>query len=157
MMTTAAPARVQAAERTRDAVQLRIEGATFKAIGQALGCTKEGARRAVLRGLDEYRTDTEASVAQLRLIQNEQLQSLLANLWPAVQQGDVRAIATAVRVLGRQARLNGLDAPTKVAVSGGADDLSSISDLELEERCRRYGVVVDALPPAALLPDCTTH
>jgi hypothetical protein len=84
------------------------------------------------------------------------LQTLLANLWPAVERGDIKAIATAVRVLERVAKLNGLDQPARVQVDHAASSLEGMSEVELEERLRAYGVPLVPHNPYCTAPTSFT-
>ena len=58
------------------------------------------------------------NVAVLREIQNAQINHLAMRLAPKIDAGDTMAIATAIRLLERSAKLNDLDAPLKGEIVG---------------------------------------
>ena len=60
------------------------------------------------------------------------LERTLRAIWPRVLNGDLLAIDRALRILEREARLLGLDAPTQIALSDQTKDSLTdvIDDLE---------------------------
>jgi hypothetical protein len=63
-------------------------------------------------------------------------------LMPAAEAGDVKAAAALVNVINRQAKLWGLDAPTRIE-GGDAYGLSAMSEGELLDRAKALGIKVD--------------
>jgi hypothetical protein len=57
------PADLRALQREHDAYQLRLTGANYHVIGQALGITGEGARQCVKRAAAKVRAELEESPA----------------------------------------------------------------------------------------------
>lgn len=119
--------RDQAAEiKALRAVELRLAGATFQRIADVLGYQdRSGAKRAYERALDVLKDDLAPTVAQHRTEQLLRLETLLTSVWGKAQQPSdpdhLKAIETARKLLERQARLLGLDAPLRVAVSDEVD------------------------------------
>jgi transposase-like protein len=106
------------------AVELAKAGYTYDEIAREVGFSHRGsAYRAVRKALD---THEAASVGELRALENDRLDSMLAALWPAIELGDVRAIDTALRVTDRRIRLNGLN--TEAGVTTRAAPRMLISD-----------------------------
>ncbi len=103
-----------ATERRLHAFELRKAGASYRAIGQALGISHVQARRDVEWVLADLNRQTRSVAENYRRLQLERLNDMLLALWPAVRQGDPTAIHRALAVMEREAKLLGLDAPAKV-------------------------------------------
>jgi hypothetical protein len=104
--------RVAAAERKRQALELRKSGATYAQIRDAVGYrSTASAYQAVVSALRELTREPAEEVLRLELAR---LDRLLLAVWPRAIQGDDRAIRSAVAVLERRAKLLGLDAPARV-------------------------------------------
>jgi hypothetical protein len=119
--------RVQAHERHLAALELRKAGATYQAIASQLGYAgPRSAHKAVASALKATLKEPADAVRELEL---QRLDAMLLPLWRRVQQGDERAIDTALRIADRRAKLLGLEAPRRTELSGliatlGARDLS---------------------------------
>lgn len=91
-----------------------LAGKTYATISKELGVSegliakriKEAAENRVSPLVDHYRQ-----------IENDRLDSLLRSLQEGIEEGDTRAINSAVRVSERRAKLLGLDAPEALSVS----------------------------------------
>lgn len=105
------------AQRTLD---LRMAGATFASIAMTLGYSdRSTARKAYLRALDaEVNLKAEERNAW-RQEQAARCDRLIRSLWTKALEGDTRAHASINRHMERQARLLGLDAPTRITVDDG--------------------------------------
>jgi hypothetical protein len=107
---------VAAAEKRRQAVELRKAGATFEEIAQAVGY---GSKGAAYRAVEtELRNAVREPVRELIELETARLDLMLRALWPSVARGQLGAIDRALRVAERRARLLGLDAAQAVTVSG---------------------------------------
>jgi DNA-binding CsgD family transcriptional regulator len=106
--------RIRAREREERALELRKAGATYKAIGDALGCHESTAYDAVKRGLDRLLERIHESVAEARALDLARIDRLTFALWPKASAGDAHAIDRVVRLMKRRAALLGLDAPTRI-------------------------------------------
>ena len=110
-----APEKVRAALREAEAVELRAAGVSFAKIGKKLEMSESGAYLAVKRVLERViaqATETQGENVALAL---RRLDTMLTALWPRVLAGDPQAVAAALRVEERRARMLGYDAPAKVA------------------------------------------
>ena len=112
-----------AVERRAQALELRKRGMSYRQIGQELGVSRNTAHRYVTEELDELRAETRASAEQLRDLELERLDQYLARLQPKIEDGDEKAIATALRVQERRAKLTGLDAPQRSEVTIGGESV----------------------------------
>ena len=113
-----APPGLDKYQKQQQAIQLRAAGASYREIGQALDIDHTWARRIVLDGLNEAHS---GNVEELRKEQGDRLERMLRGVYPAAVQGDHRSILSVLRILERQARLFGLDAPVLVQVSSEVD------------------------------------
>lgn len=113
---------VARAVRDQRALQLRLAGLSFPAIAAELGWkSKASAFEAVNRALTEHAATTEQERERYRREQVARIETWLAPLTRRILQGDDKAVNAGVRLLERQARLLGLDAPTRVTVSDTMD------------------------------------
>ena len=149
------------ARRRRDAMKYRLAGASYRAIAEKL--TEDRAREyadangiSLQRALkkfphvsvrtvwddvtaefEELRRETEIDRVNAMALQNARLDQLFSKSLSLFSKGDVPAGRLAVAVMVRRAKLNGLDAPTKIAPTDptgehpadtGAIDVSTLSE-----------------------------
>jgi hypothetical protein len=129
----ATPAKILAAERQAEALELRKSGATFQLIANALGYrNRSSAADAVTRALRD--TVPKELVDQVRRLENERLDALWRVAYPLALQGDLRAMDRCLTIRNRRASLNGLDAPVKLrqAIITESDILAAIERLDAE-------------------------
>jgi hypothetical protein len=109
------------AERRVRALDLRKAGLPFRSIGHHLGVDVHTAWADVNAELIELREQTKSTAQDVRDLELERCDAMTRGLWPAVEHGDSKGVAAAVRVAERRARLLGLDAPTqsKTELAGG--------------------------------------
>jgi hypothetical protein len=113
------PRRVEAKKRATQAMELRLAGATYDEIAEALGWKdKSSAYRAVARGIDRM---MEEPTERVRKMQNRRYERLLRAVWPSAVKGDYQAVQRAESLLDKLSRLNGFDLSEKVRVSGKLD------------------------------------
>jgi hypothetical protein len=113
--------KILAAERRARAVELRRRRLTFAEIGADLGVSAQRAHQLYSEAIDAV------PVSQVELHRAEELALIddaIANLWPvATNHAQPRTAVEAWNSIRgwaeRKARLMGLDAETKVSVSGG--------------------------------------
>jgi hypothetical protein len=100
-----APAAIARAEQERQAVALRSGGATFEEIATAMGFANRGvAHKVVRRGLTRWMHESDE---ELRAVELERSETLIATLWPLVacDVPDLKALDRLMRVLDYRARL----------------------------------------------------
>lgn len=108
-MRSLAEARIKRAR----AVELASEGMSYDEIAKAVGYAHRGsAYKAVFKALAEHEAD---DVDVLRAVEMDRLDVLLKALWARVEEGDLDAINTAVKITQARIRLLGLDRPTPPA------------------------------------------
>lgn len=110
------PRRIEAVERARKALELRIRGADFEGIAKALGyADRSGAYRAVKAALDRVPAH---DAKELRRINLERLNRLRLKNSPGVEEADPKALGMELSIQEREARYLGLDAPAKSEHTG---------------------------------------
>jgi len=140
-----------ARECERNVVELCLRGAAFEQVGRQLNIERSTAYKAWQRVLKRLPT---ADVETLRKAQSERLQRMRGKLWTEIagradpnNPSKVIApspellndlIGTLLRIEAREARLFGLDAPTKQQISTApATFAQPVSDEELERQWDR--------------------
>jgi hypothetical protein len=138
------------AERRRNLARLRRQGIRFDddrilSLGYK---SASAARRDMNRMLTKNREEEGLEVATYRQQENERLDELLEAIWPRAttpspvydKEGvlvdhvlDVRAMDTALRLMDRRAKLNGLDMPVRTEISGPDGGAIPFSGSELSE------------------------
>jgi len=125
------PARLTREMRRAQAVRMRRAGCEYAEIGAALGITKAAAYQIVERAMTEARETCKEDAEFLRDVQNRRIEDTLRRIFDKLEPkrrpipgtgveppsaDPIDAAHVIVKLLDRQARLNGLDAPAKVAV-----------------------------------------
>ncbi len=118
----ASPAAIETAEREREAIALRRGGASYDEIAARLGfADRSGAKKCVERGLSRWLREADE---ELRALELERTETLLARLWPLVDRPapDLDALAAYFKLADYRAKIAGLYAPRRqqveVAVQG---------------------------------------
>jgi hypothetical protein len=119
--------RLSAAQKRVRALELRRAGKTFEQIASEVGYrSKSSAHDAVMKGLHE----TLAEPAdELRSLEAERLNELLAGLWEKAKSGDLWAVDRALSIMERRAKLFGLDRPPEDDLSDEARKYLDMLDL----------------------------
>jgi hypothetical protein len=86
------------------------------------------------RVLRQRRTKIAEGLDQLRDLQDERLNRLLTAAWSNAIQGDSTAIQTVLRIMERQSKLHGLDAPVRTEVTGADGGAVKVQAVTEEER-----------------------
>ena len=127
-------------ERRARALTLRNAGATYRQIADKTGVSPASARKDVEAALREVVAETaEAMIARQRSI----LFDIQRANYAAAASGDVDAARLIIATLEREARLFGLDAPTRVNVG--------VSDVEFAERTASLIESLGLQPPKELV------
>lgn len=109
----------------------------------ALGYTSsQAASKDFYRALEARRKDLNIQVSEYREEQNEIIDSLLEKHLPAALEGDIKASEHCLKLLERQAKLNGWEQAFKAELSGpggGPVPLSSVGVAQLRDLIRIAG------------------
>lgn len=129
--------RIRAREREAEALRLKKAGETYERIGERLGISHEGARKAVLRALDRL---TQPAAEAVRCLAGERYEEMYRALRKGIEAGNPRAIEVATKVIAQQARILGYVAKPQdeAAVEGGLS-IHIHTNLEDESLGRRDG------------------
>ena len=146
-------ARQEIARREEQIVALKLRHHSFSAIGRVVGVSKQAAQKAYFKAL---RRNTDQDIQSHHRSELAELDAQQAKLWTVVDNNKVSeknliaAINAMNRIHIRRAHLLGLDAPTKLDVSGiyrkDTDELSderreterAWQSLPVEEQVRIY-------------------
>jgi hypothetical protein len=145
------PAQLQARENEQKALSLWIKGATFQQIAAAgFGiATPSGAWRSVGRALARI---PKQEADQAREAQVVRLQAVRMLLWNQASADPIRAAEALIKLEAREARLLGLDMPTKVALTDPDRGIPLETIRRVMERVDREMKMVDVTPVPAPLP-----
>ncbi len=108
-MSRTAARLVLARQREGQALELRIGGATYARIAEALGMTSGGAFKAVARGLARIAGESEEKATTLRRIEMLRLDRMHLGLWGRASSGDEKAVRAELGISKRRSELLGLD------------------------------------------------
>lgn len=117
--SVASKRKLKGLEREQAALELRKAGATYRAIGEALGVTPVGAYKAVMRAIAKLNARVIEEAEAVRRLELERLDDLLLAMWPQAKKGNQGAVDRVLRIMERRAKLLGLDAPMKQEMDVG--------------------------------------
>lgn len=104
-------------ERDARAWALRMSGATYTEVGQALGVSKQRAEQ-ICKRMHRVHAPTSEQVEAHRELDLMRLDRILRAVWPDALKGNQGAVDRVLRIQERRAKLLGLDAPSKSEVGG---------------------------------------
>lgn len=107
------PRRVRAARLKQEVMEMRMSGASYRAIAHALGISHERARQIVKEALKEIEDVTGELVVELRKLESERLDEMQKVLWKRVKRGNLKAIDMILKIMKRRAEMFGLDETKK--------------------------------------------
>lgn len=100
---------LKARQHEEQALELRLGGASYAMIGEALDMTAGGAFKAVDRALTRQAAEAGEKAEKLREIEVARLDRLLMGQWPKAKKGDEKAARVALQISKRRSELLGLD------------------------------------------------
>lgn len=107
---------ITAATKAQRAIELRIGGATLDEIAKSLGYAHRSvAGQAIQRGLKAKVSEAADEYRNLHIVRLEQL---YMKFHAQAIQGNRQALEGCLKILLREAKLLGLDAPTRTEVAG---------------------------------------
>ena len=113
------------AERKRNALELRLAGASYRDIAQALDVSPATA----MQDCKEALADIPMQQAdEMRTVELSRLDRLQRAVWPKAVKGDLQAVDRAIKIIDRRAKLFGLDAPQQVQITANDIDLDAAVD-----------------------------
>ena len=140
--------RFNKARRAREALQLRLSGASYQEIADHLNISPSTAHGDVQKALHDIpRQEAE----QLRQIEAHRLDRLQRAVWGLAVKGDMQAVDRALAIIEKRVRLYGLNAPAQLEVGS--------TDLDLDAAVRDLVAAAHELPeeePAPMHPEDAT-
>lgn len=100
---------LKARQHEEQALELRLGGASYAQIGEALGMSASGAFKAADRALLRHAAATDEKAEKLRRIEVARLDRLLMGVWPRAKKGDEHAARVALQISKRRCELLGID------------------------------------------------
>jgi hypothetical protein len=123
MVVKSSSKNLQIGKRRSQAVKLRSTGATLEMVAAAIAKEfdlpkygKVQAFRDIDFGLKELNTECRHNAEEYRRQALERLEEMLFRLQPKIKIGETKSIDAAVRIIDRQSKLLGLDAPIQIQV-----------------------------------------
>lgn len=121
-----------------EVLSLLLAGLTYDQIAERQGVSRTAVAVMIGRALEAQEA---TGIETLRAIENARLDRAQAAIWTRVLDGDNKAIDTFLRISGRRARLNGMDAPFQIELSAHVrvemeQALSELQDIVLGEVVR---------------------
>lgn len=105
------------AERRAKAIRLKIGGATYTEIAEALGySSRSAAHMDVKRSLEKHVIEEGLAIEAWRELELARLDTLQQAIWDKAMSGDTRAIEAALKILDRRSKLLGLDSAIRLEV-----------------------------------------
>lgn len=124
----------KAPARRKTALELRIEGLTFEAIGARMKITRQGAHKLVMTELAALAQENREAAEHLRDVEMERCHFVMRSMTPRVELGDPQAAMAYLRAGERLSKLFGLDAVARHDLTSNGEKLELLSDEELDRR-----------------------
>jgi hypothetical protein len=128
---------ITAAYRRVKAMELRQQALSYKDIGEQLGCSTQRAHAIVHEEFARLRAEQNELAENILRQTNDRIEALLKVQMQSALKGDRLATETALKLIDRQARLFGVDAPrkneTRIEVTAGDPE-------QLRAKARMMGV-----------------
>ena len=119
---------------------MRVAGKTYLQIGDALGITEDAARVCIKRRMDKLEAIGDEDAQELRRLECERIDAMLAGLWQAAESGDTAAVATVIKLQQRKAEMLGLD---KKDANVGTGDMTVNLVLRVDDKPAMTTVTVE--------------
>lgn len=126
MRSKAAADIVESTEQEVKALELRRAGASYRAIGKALGCSVAMAHKYVARAMKRLIGKCEERAEEVRTLELDRLDAMLMGLWPNATKGNPQAVAQVLRIMERRATMLGLDAQKNQDDADMADQIQTV-------------------------------
>jgi hypothetical protein len=122
-----------AAERRAQIFEYVKAGSSYRDIGRKFGVSHVTIVRDVRRTLEALQRTAIHDLELYRQLELVRLDQLLQGVWVAAVEGNPGAVALALRILERRAKLLGLDAPTKIDIEARVRAIASQEGLDADE------------------------
>ena len=121
---------IERERRTAVIMQMRLAGYSLRAIGEAQHPSVSGVAiyKTIRQALERMATE---ATEQIRKLEALRLDELTLSVFPAASAGDLAAIDAMLHIMGRRARLLGLDTPVRWAPGVGDEFTPSQVAIEI--------------------------
>lgn len=148
------PKTLTIAAREARAVELRLEGCSFRVIAETLseefnqpGYNESQAYGDVKNSLKKNQEEHRFNTNELRDVELQRYDDWLSKIMPKVKAGDVKAISTALMISQQRSRLLGLEMPVEIKVTEMVDSelAQLLSTLQVHLPGQTYKEVLRAI------------
>lgn len=140
--------KIEILEKVDRVMDLRKKGFTYRMIQRELGISERAVVKYLQLGFKSLQEKSSAQTEELMLMQNARLEDMYRGLSGRIDKGESRAIEVGIKVLERQSRLFGLDAPAKQET---LVTYQHLSDAELLDEAKKFQLDVHLHPPEQIL------
>jgi hypothetical protein len=123
---------LQIEKRRENAAKLKLAGWNMRDIAAHLKCSVGTVHSDIAAVFERTRDTADGALTRAKAISLARLDVATKGIWPSVESGDLDAVDRLVKLEGRRAKLEGLDAPSKTHI-----------DLSLEQEIARVVDVVE--------------
>jgi hypothetical protein len=99
-------------QKRRDALNLRLAGASYRDIAKALGYAEGNPGNVYKMIQSELNAVVREPAKELREMELRRLDQMQQGLWPEARTGDPEAVRTVLRIMEQRARYYGISAPS---------------------------------------------
>ncbi len=138
--------RIQASERASEIMDMRLEGYSLAEIGKKFGVNSGTIHKIIAREVAKSQKKNNQSSEMILSLMDDRLEFMWKALYPQISKGNSRSCEMGLKIMERQAKLKGLDAPEKKQLEISMD----LSDAELVAQARTLGLVVPEILASAL-------
>ena len=107
--------------RSMKMYRMRIQGYTIVEIADELKCAISVVSTTLKRLMDELKALSAQEADAYRAYELTRLDNLFKSLQPKIEEGDVNAVNSAVRVIERRCKMLGIDAPQEIKIDDGGE------------------------------------
>jgi hypothetical protein len=132
--------------RMRQALDLRIIGRSYAEIADEMGVSIPTAHQYVTEAIERVTADEVRHADLARQMMLLRLDALLRAQWKKATAGDERATAAALKILERQSKLLGLDAPARIDITARIRQMAIEEGLDPDEAVEEARRIVKARP-----------
>jgi hypothetical protein len=130
----------------RQALDLRIAGHSYAEIADVMAVSIPTAHQYVNEAIERMTAEEVRHAEVARSMMLLRLHALLAAQWKKALHGDVNATASCLRIMEREARLLGLDAPQRVDITARIRQMAIEEGLDPDEAVEEARRIIKARP-----------
>jgi hypothetical protein len=134
--------------RMREALNRRIQGLSYAEIADELSISTQVAHDYVSGAIERLTGEEVRSAEIARQLQLLRLDVMLAALWPKVLDGNVNAAQAVLKIMERQSKLLGLDAPVRIDIEHRIREMAAAEGLDPDEAVEEARAIIKRLPPS---------